>query len=684
MKTKNRLTYKKERVVLSDILPFEIPITFSNRHLYDFLVSNKVVFDTNKIKWKTSNHAFEETIKLLFDLRNKPVANNEISIDKNDLRTIPFSYKIAHKENDFRELTVIHPKNQLQLIDFYEKYSQLILYYCSLSPFSIRKAYKIASYTYYKDYIHQIRLSRSQESEIIEQYDKEYENLKTFFVYKNYSNVHKFYESYKYHRCEKKYNKLFRFDISKCFDSIYSHTISWALLNKAIVKEYISLSKSTFSGKFDTIMQDLNYGETNGIVIGPEFSRIFAELILQNIDKMVESALFQKEKLRHKTDYEIFRYVDDYFVFYNEDKTKDKILEAFRLQLKEYKLYINDAKTFFYNKPIITEITIAKQRITELFDLHLVYKINKRKNEPAEENINIETKEDHELHISSNELITKFKTVIKESNIQYSEILNYTLALIERKIAKILIEYQKLVKSKETEENLIRGLLEILDFTFFIYSVSPRVNTTIRLCRILSRLTEFVSSKDRCNLDFKHLIFKKIYDNIYFILQKNKSVEHTQVETLYLLISLRELGKEYWLNIDTLCSYVNIRKNESGKLILDGSLNYFAIVVLLFYINDKKRYVQLKEFIKDQIFNKIEKVGSDIRGKHAELVLLLFDTIACPFLEYEFKQKLLSLFGVDDPVLQSDIVKLRPYWFTKWTDFRFGKELDAKQSQEVY
>ena len=39
-------------------------------------------------------------------------------------------------------------------------------------------------------------------------------------------------------------------------------------------------------------MQRLNYNETNGIVIGPEFSRIFAEIILQRVDKEVEKALY--------------------------------------------------------------------------------------------------------------------------------------------------------------------------------------------------------------------------------------------------------------------------------------------------------------------------------------------------------------------------------------------------------
>lgn len=39
---KIKLQYKKERVVFSDILPYELPIIFSNRYFYRFLVNNKI------------------------------------------------------------------------------------------------------------------------------------------------------------------------------------------------------------------------------------------------------------------------------------------------------------------------------------------------------------------------------------------------------------------------------------------------------------------------------------------------------------------------------------------------------------------------------------------------------------------------------------------------------------------
>lgn len=692
-RNKKPIKYKKERVVLSDVLPFEIPVTFSNRHFYNFLITNKVEIKANKIKWNNSETVLNEIIKLLFDFRDKPVITNEIVFDKKrGIKTIPFNYKISHKENDFRELTIIHPKNQLALIEFYEKYNQLILHYCGISPFSIRRADKVAKFIYHKDKTHNEKLSKNQDYETVEEYDKEYANLKTFFVYKNYSNIHKFYESYKYHRCEKKYDKLFKFDISKCFDSIYSHSISWALLNKEIVKNNLGSSRSsneTFSGRFDAIMQNLNYGETNGIVIGPEFSRIFAELILQRIDKNVEIVLREKEKLIHKVDYEISRYVDDFFVFYNQESTKDKIIQAYRLQLKDYKLDINDAKTIPYEKPIITEITIAKQKITELLTKYLSYKIEEatgsKDNEEESETTDETSEKTGSIYVSSNRLITKFKTIIKETGIDYKDILNYSLSLIEIKVSKILKDYKNLEKKKNSEKAFIKAILEILDFTFFLYAVSPRFNTTYRLSRILRRIIEFLAEKGNVNIDFRHLIFKKIYDNIYFTFQKIEFVEHTQLEILYLLIPLSEMGKGYWLDTEFLRSYLNIGKNQdTGKIFFKGELNYHVIITLLFYMRDKKRYILLRTFLKEHIRTRFNDVSKENIGKNTELVLLLFDILTCPYLEQNFKQEILTLHDVTDAAIQTEIINKRKYWFTKWTDFDFGEELDAKHSQEVY
>lgn len=91
-KRKIRLKYKKERVVLSDVLPFEIPIIFSNRYFYRFLVCYGVEIRDNKIYWNDNKKGLTEKkkdtllhiIKLLFGCKpNEPIQNSSFDLNKN-------------------------------------------------------------------------------------------------------------------------------------------------------------------------------------------------------------------------------------------------------------------------------------------------------------------------------------------------------------------------------------------------------------------------------------------------------------------------------------------------------------------------------------------------------------------------------------------------------------------------
>jgi hypothetical protein len=261
-KKKIELKYKKERVVFSDVLPYETPLIFSNRHFYRFLVKHKIRTENNKLYWDAtmSDGAFE-SLKLLFGINtNKTVGS--VNIDKQKIK-IPFSYRIAHKQDKFRELAIIHPLSQLQMVEFYEKYKYLILHYCSQSNFSIRRPDKVACYFYYKDRLHEQLLGKKVDSK--EEYMNEYENLKSYFSYQKYSNIYKFYEDYRYQRAEKKFNKLLKFDIQDCFNSIYTHSIVWATLGGIEQGKnawYNCQIKDTFGNEFDDLMQKMNFAET--------------------------------------------------------------------------------------------------------------------------------------------------------------------------------------------------------------------------------------------------------------------------------------------------------------------------------------------------------------------------------------------------------------------------------------
>src|SRR5258705_12329525 len=110
------------RVLLTEILPYEVPMLFSNDGLYMLLISKK------------HTHFFEKI--------------------KKEHYGIPFNYEIAKSnDKDTRCLSIIHPINQLDFIDFYQKYDSVIIHLCSKSPFSLRKIKKIAKYSYSSDMV---------------------------------------------------------------------------------------------------------------------------------------------------------------------------------------------------------------------------------------------------------------------------------------------------------------------------------------------------------------------------------------------------------------------------------------------------------------------------------------------------------------------------------------------------
>ena len=146
------------------------------------------------------------------------------------------------------------------------------------------------------------------------------------------------------------------------------------LINSLRTEELAKEAKGhhNFEMAFVTALENSNYGRTHGIVIGPEFSRIFAEIILQAIDINIKEALLSNG-IEEGNDYIIKRYVDDYFLFYNNENIKCKALSIVKDELAKFKLYCNESKYLHYDTPIITSVTSAKikiqERLESLFDV---------------------------------------------------------------------------------------------------------------------------------------------------------------------------------------------------------------------------------------------------------------------------------------------------------------------------
>ncbi len=95
-------------------------------------------------------------------------------------------------------------------------------------------------------------------------------------------------------------------DIAKCFPSIYSHALVWALKDKKWAKEHKD-DTSSWQVKLDRFTRNVKYGETNGLLIGPHASNLLSELILTRVD---ESLAQEYKYLRHIDDYNC--YVETY------------------------------------------------------------------------------------------------------------------------------------------------------------------------------------------------------------------------------------------------------------------------------------------------------------------------------------------------------------------------------------
>ena len=543
-----KLRYKKERVVFSDVLPYELPITFTNRFFYRFLVKNEVEYiiepfdhKKNKLKWKDGmSIAARQVLAILFGIDTEKVMNEKKTIaNVGNESSIPFTYRIMHKRGKYRELAVIHPADQIKMVSFYEKYKSLILYYCQQSRFSLRHPHAVACYFYYRDRLHHTLLGKR--SDDLELYFNEYENLKTYFSYKRYTQIYRFYEDYRYQRAEKKFAHLQKFDIQSCFNSIYSHSIAWATNGgKATYKRFFKGGEDgTFGAVWDSLMQKMNYNETNGIVIGPEFSRLFAEVILQYIDKCVEKDLYEKG-YKWNVDYECYRYVDDHFFFYNNKEVLEIARQSYAYHMNEYKMAISNEKTEDLDRPFITPISRAKLAIDKL--IHDTITINvdddllkKDESEDDVKDIAKESDEDefekepidknyiekaldkkHTLYFRSSFFSSVFQDILKTNNVEAKDVLNYTIARMGNRCERMLKKFERLYKPlcltdkvmgitpdiKEQAEHrksimeheLSLFLFNLLDSAFFIYSFNKQLNSTLKLVNLLNTIIVYLDT----------------------------------------------------------------------------------------------------------------------------------------------------------------------------------------------
>lgn len=572
----------KYRVLLTEVLPYELPLVLNNEAFYENMQ--------------------DEKLRSLF----QSVFNGRV---KNGDWTIPFDYNIRRMGGErSRKLSLMHPMTQLDCVEHYAKYDDYMINLCSRSPYSIRYIDKKAKCVFPPVETADDETPDDVMERPIEVEDEVIETrYRSYFKYEKYDLVYKYFESGDNLRLEQKYPHMMFLDVTGCFYHIYTHSIAWAVKGKAIAKG--SKNKDTFENDFDHLMQHTNYNETNGIIVGPEISRIFAEIILQAVDLAIMRQLKEQHNYSLGRDYEIRRYVDDSYVYATSKKILEDVSAAYQEQLAFYKMDINKSKLEFHERPFTTGVSDAKREV------------NRMVAEFKEKYLKINDEGQYSKGINKDMSVftsfaKQFRSITHQFQLNYGALNKYTLTLLLRQIRN------ELKAGRIPSQGLLTAYAEIV---FYIFSLDMHTTASYRLCSILECLIRW-SEKNPDKTVGQELVnrYRREAKRVMDIYVAGSSEVNMNLEALNILITLNRLI-DYKLPEGQLESLFSV-KIDTGEGF--DKLNYFQICTLLYVIENESVYKSIKDLLETEIIRRISCKEELIKSDNAHL---FFDMMTCPY-----------------------------------------------------
>lgn len=668
----------KYRVVISEVLPYEKPLFFSNRYFSRLLkYYGVIVNDGCLVATKNNVRGLDEFLKILGGRKED--------------QKICFQYNISKDRFEKgRQLTIIHPFHQVEMVEFYEKYKMVILDFCQRSNFSIRFPYKIA--THQKN----IKGFPSYFAEELKPEEKVKDSIKHYFAYKNYQNINGFYDDYRFLRAEKAFTKMYKLDLESCFESINPIFLSRALFNCDVED-----SKNSIAEQFCNMQKSYN-NSSKGLVIGPEFSRLFAELILQQIDIATEKMLFDKFKYQRINDYVFYRYVDDGFFFYNEDEVKKQFLITYDEILSYYALKRNEGKCKdFIHRPFLENITIGKIKLTQLVDVKFQNRLTTLKGIQKVQNGDVDTP----TALDFKSFIKDVRSIIGTHEIKYKDITSFLFGIIQKRLAVLLLDFNNLYKQytesyylgevdrkgeglkEQYEIDFIDFAKNLMESLFFLYLCDMRMSTSIKLVSIINQLQLFVrgfylfgngEKSRKFGKNFINELDQKISDETRFVFMNIKCSDSNQLEVLNLLEAQKMMSP-----VSKICNSV-LEKFLLDKEKFKEKLTFFSAFELIHFIQFDDKFKMINQLLLEWIKKKL-KLLSENGKSDAESIFTFMEIMCCPWISVQMKKKWIDDIGfiIDKDALMFFFQKQKRL-FIKWNKYHVFEELLNVNSTEVY
>lgn len=504
-------------------------------------------------------------------------------------------------------MSVIQPLSALNVYYFIKCYQKEILdYFERHHDFSIRY-HKKNTNLYYKKMVG--NMAQYFQKKSISNGQRAVEQTGNYFKIGPFESINSFSDSRTWRMCNFKYKYYAKFDYKSCFDSIYTHAFTWI-----IEKNVIDSKKAANSNLFitiDRVLQNINSRYSNGIVVGPEFSRMMAEILLQHIDSEICLSL-SRENIHKNTDYVVFRYVDDIFVFSNQEQIIEKILSKFQTVGERYLLRLNDLKMEKGLTPCLPKGWLDKTRQIADTIGAFFYKYKRSDYDKLPED---------KKHIVSDEYISidrlkdEVAVLIKEYPSSKRTIVSFLLSTLLKNISKKNDDYTLFGKN-----GLGKSLL-LLDMSLYIYAFYPSFEQTRKIISIISYMNEEINFKKD---SMAHNRFHDIIKRYSFIFTTGN---------IFDLCDWLPLLREYNIMLDTNVEDFLIKEaEEKNNPIIWGNILMYSKIYNPFF-----KSVQAK--VSDIVQSQIDKLSENNEMMQSEFwYVLIFHN--CQYLVEKTKKKI--------------------------------------------
>ena len=578
---RNKLDY-----ILTDLLPVEITELFTLKPFYDYLIENKKVVDDALKKMKLC------------------VASNKSIPFTSGWATSPLKFNILKGNDGLREISLMQPLSMLNIYLFLELYQkELLILLKENSIFSLRY-HKKSTDLYYKKSTKKTAEYYNSPSKRIEK--GALQQTGAYFKIHKFNSVSSFTSSKLWQQLNLKYKYFAKIDYKSCFDSIYTHVYKW-VIEKNVV-ESKGVENSNLYIVIDRILQNINARSSNGVIVGPEFSRMIVEILLQHIDVEVSLDLLECNLERNK-EYNVYRYVDDIYIFANSSDDIDKIISTISGVSHKYLIHLNELKFLKSKTPFTLNSWLSKTR--EMADRisSLFYSHDELKNKEDDEKYLI-----RDGHLPIDKIKSDFNNLICDFPNEKRTIVSFALSTLLNNISKKKNGIQILKKGKASKA------FKILELMLYIVSFCPCFENIQKVISI------FVYINDEINLkkDVHKTKLQSLIHDYVFILERGNLND---------LCNLLLLFKEYELTIPSNYEdiiFKNIVK-LNNPLLLANYLLYSK-----YYEPYHKTILQETEKI---IVEQIEHITNNEEMLHKEFwYVLVFCN--CPFLSATTKEKI--------------------------------------------